>query len=199
MKAPMLAMVWLGLSVLPAQAQAPTPAPSNVDMTRIYDEDQGDRQKTPIDWAKVNPRDAQRREATRKLLSDGALHTAEDFRHAAFIYQHGGTPNDYLLAHTLAMVAVGKGDHSALWIASATLDRYLMKIDKPQIYGTQFKAKPGEEMGQDPYDRDLVSDALRVELGVPTEAEQVEQLKAVRAAHPVTPKAESPKPETPKP
>jgi hypothetical protein len=194
MRVLVIALAWLGLAALPAHAQEPASASSNVEMTRIYDEDQGDRQTTPIDWAKVNPRDAQRRDATRKLLADGALHTAEDFRHAAFIYQHGESPNDYLLAHTLAMVAVGKGDGSALWIASATLDRYLMKIDKPQIYGTQFMAKSGEEMGQEPYDRDLVSDALRAELGVPSQAQQAEQLKAVRAGHPVKPKAEPPAP-----
>ncbi|ENZ82997.1 MULTISPECIES: hypothetical protein [Caulobacter] len=194
LRTPLLALTWLGFLALPAQAQGPTPPTSNAEMTRIYDEDQGDRQKTPIDWSKVTPRDEQRREATRKLLADGALHTAEDFRHAAFIYQHGAAPNDYLLAHTLAMVAVGKGDNSSLWIASATLDRYLMKIDKPQIYGTQFMAKTGEEMGQDPYDRDLVSDALRAELGVPTQAQQAEQLKMIRARHPAAPKPETPKP-----
>jgi hypothetical protein len=44
------------------------------------------------------------------LLESGKLETAEDFHDAAFIYQHGQKPDDYLLAHVLAMVAVQKGD-----------------------------------------------------------------------------------------
>jgi hypothetical protein len=51
-----------------------------------------------------------------------ALQTAEDFREAALVFQHGPLPEDLL---ALAMVAVAKGDPSALWIATATLDRYL--------------------------------------------------------------------------
>lgn len=184
------ALLLLALSVSPARAQAEAPQSSNVEMTRIYDEDQADRSGnlTAVDWSKVGPRDAQRREETRKLLAAGALHTGADFNHAAFVFQHGDEPNDYLLAHTLAMVAVSKGDKSALWIASATLDRYLTNTGKLQIYGTQFMAKTGEEMDQAPYDRQLISDALRVELGVPTQAQQVEQLKMMRARHRPAPK-----------
>ena len=151
-------------------------------MTRLYTEDQADRTGPgPIDWTKVGPRDEQRRVATRKLLDAGALHTGEDFRHAAFVFQHGATPDDYLLAHTLAMVAVGKGDRSGLWIASATLDRYLNHIKQPQIYGTQFTSLDGAPMSQDPYNRELVPDALRRELGVPALAQQAEQLERILA------------------
>ncbi len=42
-------------------------------------------------------------------------------------------PDDYLLAHTLAMIAVAKGDEGSLWIGTATLDRYLQSVGKPQI------------------------------------------------------------------
>jgi hypothetical protein len=151
-------------------------------MTRIYDEDQADRNSDgEIDWAKVTPRDEQRRLATRKLLETGALHTGGDFNHAAFVFQHGSTADDYLLAHTLAMVAVGKGERSSLWIASATLDRYLMMVKQPQVYGTQFMGSKDGGFSQEPYNRDLVSDALRGELGVPPMAQQVERMQQLRA------------------
>jgi hypothetical protein len=61
-----------------------------------------------------NKRDQVRRARIRELLEEGSLKTAEDFHDGAFIYQHGDTPNDYLLAHILAMVAVQKGDSKSL-------------------------------------------------------------------------------------
>jgi hypothetical protein len=94
---------------------------SNPRMQRIFDEDQKDR-------TTINTQDEQRRKQVRELLSRGALHTGKDFEQAAVIFQHGSTPDDRLLAHTLAMIAVARGNPGALWIASATLDRYLNSI-----------------------------------------------------------------------
>ena len=153
-------------------------APSNPEMKRIFDEDQRARQTgVKTDWAEVNRLDAERRDATRKLLKDGALHSGQDFGWAAFVFQHGSTPDDYLLAHTLAIVALKKGDQDSVWIATATLDRYLQSINQPQIYGTQFRSLKGEATTQDPYNRTLISDSLRRQLGVPSIDQQQGQLK----------------------
>jgi hypothetical protein len=152
-------------------------------MQRIFEEDQKVRQPgVKIDWTAVSKADAERREATQKLLIDGKLHTGEDFERAAFLFQHGSTPNDYLLAHTLAMVAVKKGRGTALWIATATLDRYLHSMHHPQIYGTQFSwSTATAPTTQEPYDRTLISDALRRQLGVPSLAAQEDQRKQYEA------------------
>ena len=151
------------------------------EMKKIYEDDQKPRQNTgklsAEQWTVIAKQDQEHRKQTRDLLAAGKLHTGEDFEYAAFIFQHGDTPEDYLLAHTLAMVAVSKGDANAIWIGSATLDRYLQSIGKPQIYGTQFKSVPGEGTTQEPYNRDLISDALRQQLHVPSLAAQQEQLK----------------------
>jgi hypothetical protein len=153
-------------------------AVSNPEMQRIFEEDQKVRQPgSKIDWVAVSKSDMERREATRQLLNDGKLHTGEDFERAAFLFQHSSSSNDYLLAHTLAMVAVKKGQTSALWIASATLDRYLQSIHQPQIYGTQFFTRPNEPTTQEPYDRTLISDPLRRQLGVPSQPSQDERRK----------------------
>jgi hypothetical protein len=155
--------------------------PSNPEMKRIFDEDQKVRQPgTKIDWAVVDKSDAARREATRKLLNEGALHTGEDYTWAAFVFQHGSTPDDFLMAHTLAL-ALRKGYRDAAWIATATLDRYLRSIQKPQIYGTQFRQPPGQDWTQEPYDRGLISDGLRRELGVPVQSAQEAQLQQFAA------------------
>ena len=74
----------------------------------------------------------------RALLEKRELRAGDDFRLAALVFQHGSEPRDYLFAHTLALVALAKGDRSASWIASASLDRYLQSIGRPQIFGTGF-------------------------------------------------------------
>jgi len=152
---------------------------SNAEMEQIFAADQKEREAgiEKIDWAVVGKADAARRQSTRQLLADGKLHTGEDFERAAFVFQHGSAPDDYLPAHTLAMVAVSRGQSSALWIAAATLDRYLNSIHQPQIYGTQFHFEPGKPTTQEPYNRGLIPDALRRELGVPSHAAQEEQRK----------------------
>lgn len=153
--------------------------PSNAEMKRIFDEDQRVRQSgLQTDFAEAARTDPERREQTRKLLSDGALHTGQDFWEAAFVFQHGSTPEDYLLAHTLAILALKKGNQDGAWIAAATLDRYLQSMNQPQIYGTQFRWPKGEATTQDPYNRTLISDPLRRQLGVPSIQEQQSQLKS---------------------
>jgi hypothetical protein len=156
--------------------------PSNATMTAIFEADQADRRKTPIDWTVVGKADVGRRSQVQALLASGQLHTGEDYLHAAFVFQHGESPRDYLLAHTLAMVAVAKREPSAIWIASATLDRYLQTIGQPQIYGTQFKTPKGAAVTQEPFDKGLISDALRAELDVPTLTEQEAQRAKIQSS-----------------
>jgi hypothetical protein len=159
---------------------------SNPEMQRIMDEDQKPRQSlnmSQADWATINKQDEGRRKAVRELLAQDALHTGKDFEQAAFVFQHGGTSDDYLLAHTLAMIAVARGNAGALWIATATLDRYLKSIKQPQIYGTQFNFTKGTPWTQEPYDRSLISDDLRRRLGVPSQAAQQKQLEKYKAAN----------------
>ena len=159
---------------------------ANVEMASIYEDDQKVRQNglaTRADWEAIEKTDRVRRERVAALLAAGALHTADDYRKAAFVFQHGERSDDYLLAHTLALVAVAKGDQGAAWIAAATLDRYLQSVRQPQIYGTQFLGA-GAATTQKPYNQQLISDALRTELGVPTQASQAEQLKALLSPAP---------------
>jgi len=153
---------------------------TNAEMTAIFDADQSDRASPIIDWDVIGPRDRARATRTKQLLDGGALASADDYYHAAFVFQHGSEPNDYLLAHTLAMVAVARGRPDATWIAAATLDRYLQRIGQKQIFGTQFIAGKSET-SQDPYDRQLLSDAIRKAVGVPPIAAQEERRKAIEA------------------
>jgi hypothetical protein len=153
----------------------------STEMKAIFDEDQRVRMERDIDWNVVSKSDAERRVQTRKLLADGALHTGKDFEEAAFVFQHGDSSQDYLLAHTLAMIAVSKGNATAIWIAAATLDRYLENIKQKQIFGTQYSTDAEKHWTQEPYDRGLISDSLRAQLAVPSQTMQTEQLKAYQS------------------
>lgn len=169
------ALLLLGAAPLAAQDPIPPLWPSNAEMKAIYEADQADRAPggPAIDWAAVTPRDEARRARTLALVAARALASGDDYWHAAFVLQHGSAPDDFLLAHSFAIIAAARGRADATWIAAATLDRYLQKSGRPQIYGTQFNtSSETRTTTQDPYDRALVSDALRQALGVPPQAEQ---------------------------
>ena len=144
----------------------------NPEMAAIYAADQAARTGTDIDWEIVASEDAVRRHRTRELLDAGELRTGADFVAAAFIFQHGEGAQDYLLAHVLATHAVALGDRDGRWIAAAALDRYLQATGAPQIYGTQYRARPGEAVTMEPYDTTLLPDTLRAGAQVPSRAHQ---------------------------
>ncbi|WP_454278870.1 hypothetical protein [Sphingomonas sp. Marseille-Q8236] len=152
-----------------------TSRPTNAEMTAIFEADQKDRMSPSIDWTVVSAADKKRRARTQQLLDSGALQSGDDFYHAAFLFQHGDGPNDHLKAHLLAMIAVARGKPQAVWIASATLDRYLQSIGQSQVLGTQYRVPRGGKATQEPYDRTLASDAMRRALRVPPLAEQEQQ------------------------
>ncbi len=173
------------LATAPAAAQAPV---DNPEMQRLFAADQalrvgGDpkRFSDPAFVQRMSKDDAARRARTRELLDRGLLTTGKDYFAAAFVFQHGSHPDDYLLAHSLAMAAMAKGNADARWIATATLDRYLQTIWQRQIYGTQYRSEAGSPATQEPYDRTLIPDSLRTALGVPVQAEQDRSRKAMEA------------------
>jgi len=164
-----------------------------------------DAKKIPVySWDDIGKRDEARRAATAKLLQDGKLKTAEDFAEAAMIFQHGSTEEDYLLAHVLAMDAIAKGDTSAhaRGLAAVTLDRYLQRAGKKQVFGTQYlgaqysfmlqhandknldeevKKIPESKQTQEPYDQTLVPDAVRADFCVAPQQAQKDYITAANA------------------
>ena len=158
----------------PASAQTPAAPADNAEMAAMFAADQAPRAGagTAVDWAAVAAEDDARLARTRALLDAGALRTGNDYFHAATIFQHGATPRDYLMAHTLALIAASRGRSDAPWMAAASMDRYLLSIGQPQIYGTQFRTPDRLNTTQEPFDRTLVPDALREAMGVPTLAQQ---------------------------
>ncbi|MDQ0248571.1 hypothetical protein J2W22_000618 [Sphingomonas kyeonggiensis] len=139
---------------------------TNAEMTALFEADQKAREDWDhADHAQVERDDRVRRARTRALLETGALESGADYYHAAFLLQHGAVPDDYLLAHALAMAAQARG-YPAGWIAAATLDRYLQASGKAQIFGTQYRHEAGTTT-QQPFAPGLIPDTLREALNLP--------------------------------
>jgi len=139
---------------------------------KIYDEDQKNRNDSEGD--------ARRRAQVRQLIADDKLQSGEDYYYAAFIFQHGQKPEDYLYAHVLATTALGKGFAPAKWLSAATLDRYLRSIEQPQIFGTQFGRGPADD-DMSPYDKDMLSDRIRKTWCVTSYSEQMRIIENSKA------------------
>jgi hypothetical protein len=115
----------------------------NAELAKLYEEDQADRAGTlqNTQWAEVEKRDAARRQRVREIAAAGGAKVAEDYYHAAMVFQHSIKPEDHDQAHDWCLKALELDpDHPmARWLAAASKDRALMWREKPQLYGTQFK------------------------------------------------------------
>ncbi len=156
---------------------------ASADLDQIYRDDQGARSGPgPKDWDAIRKADADRRTRVRGLLDAGKLRCSTDYLRAAFVFQHGEAAEDYLLAHVLSSAASEQGEMGASWLAAATLDRYLMAIGRPQVFGTQFNTPKGLPTSQEPYDRQLLPDHLRAAFDVPNRAKQDRQRESYDAS-----------------
>lgn len=125
-------------------AAANVAAGASDELTKLYNDDQDDRVFHPgqtIDWEAVGIRDEQRELRVKQLLATGSLDTGVDYYHAAMVLQHASSPDDFLLAHDLCVIAISKGEGKAKWLAAASMDRFLVSIGRSQRFGTQFQSK----------------------------------------------------------
>ena len=170
-------------------------AEDNAVLARAYAEDQADDERSafiyeggdaiPLDtlrsWVDTMPPeladDVFRMIAVDSVLAAGGARTANDFYHAAMVYQHGGGATSYRRAHELASRAVDLDpDHAdAKWLTAASWDRYLAESGQPQWYGTQYSCGEDGLRRLLPVEEGRVSDEERQALGVRTLAEARER------------------------
>lgn len=183
-----LCTVGLAAQASVPNVQNPTETPKIVH--QLYAEDQedmqGDADGKPHFTEEQYQQRVEAREATvRAMLAAGELKTGDDFEDASYIFQHGGSPDDCLFAHILAIEAMVRGKESARWIAAATLDRYLQSIKQPQVFGTQYPFDPNlphtlhtgaapfrSGRTLEPYNASLLPDSVRTDFCVPVLAQQ---------------------------
>lgn len=151
---------------------------NNKELVTMYEEDQASRMNGPIDWAVLSREDSIRRASVDRMIEEGKVKTAQDFYHAAMIYQHGNDTIASGKAVQYMKKAVEMDPSTNKWLLAAAIDRDLMRKGEPQIYGTQFlKNGMNEPYIQYEIDSTQVSDAQRQEYGVPTLAQQKIQLE----------------------
>ena len=121
------------------------PETDNLKLLELYEADQSDRRKvydTPESVRELQHRDAMRRTLISQMIQGGEVSTTLDLYRAAVVFLHGDKPRDFLAAHRLSSMAAISGHKPARWLAAASLDRLLMALGQPQVYGTQFDQDP---------------------------------------------------------
>lgn len=159
------------------------PETDNLKLEEIFIDDQKDRERvydSAEEVAKLKERDASRRKRVYVMMDLGEVRTMKDLYRAAVILQHGHDAADFLTAHRLAVLSAIMGHKTARWLLAATLDRYLMAIGQPQVYGTQFEYSATEKRYQLklPISDSMFLDFEKELLGVPTVAERLKQLNS---------------------
>lgn len=123
------------------------PETDNLRLQELYNADQADRSKV-FDSAEavkqLRLQDAMRRQLVLEMAARGEINTGNDLYHAAVILLHGHEAKDFLTAHRYASMASINGHKPSRWLAAASLDRFLMAVGLPQVYGTQFEHNEDE-------------------------------------------------------
>jgi hypothetical protein len=200
MKTGIAAVLAISIRLLAQTPPGPVDSPTvpnqpgvNPEVLRLVIQDQWDRGNDmfggrkpaeSLNAAEVDKHDVERQAAVRKLLAEGKIQSALDYEFAALIFQHSGKSADLILAHTLAVTAVGKGGR-AKPMAAATFDRYLWSVKQPQVFGTQFQFGPDRPWTMEPYDRTALTDSMRAVWCVVPLAEQEVILKDLRDGKPL--------------
>lgn len=159
------------------------PETDNLKLEELFQDDQKDRERvyeTAEDVSRLQERDASRRKRVTVMLELGEVQTKNDLYHAAVIFQHGNKPVDFLNAHRLATLAAILGHRTARWLLAAALDRWLMSIDKGQVYGTQFEYNSTDRQYQLklPVEETVFVSFEKEMLGIPSVNERLTQLNA---------------------
>lgn len=157
------------------------PETDNLRLEELHAADQKDRERVYGSASEVSglkERDHARRREVVELMGRGEVNTVNDLYRAAVIFLHGAEPKEFLTAHRLATMAAINGHKPSRWLSAASLDRFLMSIGLPQVYGTQFEQ--GEEDGRYqlrlPIDDSTVLHFEKRFFGVPPVIERLAQL-----------------------
>ena len=161
-------------------------ASSNQELKKIEEADQADRAvgSNKIDWDVVGKRDAARRARTLEILRAGNIRTSDDYLNAAVVFQHGDAIEDTELALALATTAsrMDATNKDAKILTAQATDRILVKLGKPQWYGTQFsRSKSTGKWEMFPTEPSVVTESQREAMGIPTLAETKAHLDAMNA------------------
>ena len=112
----------------------------------LYETDQEERRREKIDYSKMSRNDKKWLRKAKELLKDSSQFSALDYSRAAMLFQHGGATKEYKTAIELMEKAIKLDSTINQWLYFAATDRYLMSMNKPQLFATQHIGKVIESM-----------------------------------------------------
>ncbi len=146
------------------------------ELIEMFKSDQADR-TNHIDRSIRQKNDSTREARVYELLDSNKVRTSADYSNAALIFHHGEDSVAYGLAVKLMKKSIELDSSKNKWFLAVMSDRYLLSINKPQIYGTQYKRLDNNVVVREELDSTKITDAERIEYGVETLAEQREKVK----------------------
>lgn len=178
----------------PAFCSAADDAPSvkgvaeNEEVRQMFFADQKDRELHPddpkFDVDAVALRDKARQARMKELLGQGGLRSATDYLRAAYIFQHGEAIDSIRVALAMSSMAsyMDSSLKEARWLMAASWDRLMIRMGRPQWYGTQFN-RIGEHGAYsiEPIDQ-IITDSDRAAFFVPPLAEMRKHLEEFNSA-----------------
>jgi hypothetical protein len=134
-------------------------AKNSEEMRKLRDEDQSARKgpMTQENMQQMAAGDRLRHKRLLEIIEKGQLYTGADFEAASLLLQHGGSFQDYAMAHELSLAAIILGYDGAAWLVSRTYDRMLLSVGHRQRFGTQWSSS-----GLSPMDPTGVGDRHRL-------------------------------------
>ncbi|MEP1555030.1 hypothetical protein [Paraglaciecola sp.] len=157
------------------------------DLIKLYEEDQAVRthlRTLPNSEVKkyiteiMLPGDKARLSQIERILETAENLSSQEYFAAAMIMQHGSELSHYKKAMELSQTSVSldPSNTNASWLSCAAEDRYLLKLGKPQIWGTQLKRKMNAAGTHKIYylenfDKDARPDEQRKVCGIPVLSE----------------------------
>ncbi|EKD26133.1 MAG: beta-lactamase [uncultured bacterium] len=149
----------------------------NKELIEMFKNDQADRTTPNIDWKIVQKNDSIREARVYQLLDSNKVRTSADYNNAALIFHHGEDSVAYGMAVKLMKKSIELDSTRNKWYLAVMTDRYLLSINKPQIYGTHYKRLDNKIVVREEMDSTIITDAERIECKVETLAEQREKIK----------------------
>lgn len=151
------------------------------ELNTIYFQDQTDRKNfskfSSFDLRRLAKRDEQRRIKVASLFAKGCLKSANDFKKAGIVFQHGNVPEHFYQAFLWFNRAVKLGDKNAQHLVNLSIDRFLINSGHKQLFGLQaIKPSNGKCWCLYPTESSF-SDEERVKRNSKTMDQQVEWLK----------------------
>ncbi len=157
----------------------------NRELKKIYTEYERDHSARRIDFVMLDKRDSIRQLRVLDILNNSIKSsTSNDYANAATIFSHGHDSISEVKTVELMTKSIALDPTRDKSLLAIGIDRQLIRLNKPQIYGTQsyismYDDDTFGQMVMYEVDSTQISDSQRIEYNVRTLAEQREHLKSM--------------------